>query len=254
MPRPSAGFNSHARNFLIDPLELPVAGAILFGVVAYSFSRVMLGLPSKSATVVAFAIAGALVLGIGTLVGIKRGASKAALTGTFGLASVALVAGGAVAGLNGEREIEPHHTTGFIAARGECGSEETEADEHASQTVAGKSNVAAEVIYDGSTLTWEVPGMTGLDGSGALTLPRSTANNVMFRNESDGEARLVIDMHPRLDDQGAPVGPETICSALVDESGVQFLTVKFDLPSFAVDGGYAFDVAGTDASLDVVVP
>jgi hypothetical protein len=250
-----SGYNSAARGFLIDPLELPVAGAILFGVVAYSFSRVMLGLPSKSATVVAFAIVAALVVGIGTLVGLKRGASKAALTGTFGLAAVALVAGGTVSGLNGERDIEEHHTTGYIAERGECGAEETEADEHASQTVAGKSNTAAEIVFDGAALTFEYPGFVpGLDDAGPLTLPRSNPNNIMFRNESDTEARLVIDMHPRLDDQGAPTGPERICSALVEEDGVQFLTLEFALPSFAVEGGYVFTVPGSDATLDVVVP
>ncbi len=250
------GYNSSARNFLIDPLELPVAGAILFATVAYSFSRVMLGLPSKPATVVAFAIVAALVLGVGAVVGLKRGASRSTLTGTFGLAAVALVAGGAIAGLNGERDIEPHHTTGYIAQRGECGAEETEADKHASQTVAGKSNVAAEVTYDGSTLTWKAPGYApAVDGAGPLTLPRSNPNNVMFRNESDGPARLVIAMYPRIVD-GTPAGPDTICTALTDDGGVQFLTLKFALPGYAVnDGnGYAFTVAGSDATLDVVVP
>ena len=48
---------------LIDPIELPIIGAVGAGIVIYSFSRVMLGLPSKSATVVTFAIVGALVLG-----------------------------------------------------------------------------------------------------------------------------------------------------------------------------------------------
>lgn len=248
-------YNSDARNFLIDPLELPVAGAILFGVVAYSFSRVMLGLPSKSATVVAFSIVGALIVAVGSVLGLKRGASRATLTGTFGLAAVALAAGGTIAGLNGEREIEPHHTTAFIASRGECGGEETEADEHASQTVAGKSNVAAEVVFDGSALTWEVPGFVeGVDDAGPLTLPRSSPNNVMFRNESDEPARLVIAMHPRLDDSDQPTGPEQICSALVEEGAVQFLTLEFAQPSFAVEDGYAFTVPGSDATLDVVVP
>lgn len=250
------GYNDDARNFLIDPLELPVAAAIMFGVVAYSFSRVMLGLPSKSATVVAFSIVAGLVLAIGAIIGIKRGASKSTLTGTFGLAAVALAAGGAVAGLNGERDIEEHHTTAYYAERGECGAEEISADELASQTVAGKSNVTAEVIYDGSGLRWVAPGFVpGVDDSGPLTVPRSNPNNVMFRNESDGDARLVIDMFPRVVD-GTAVGPERICTALTIEGGVQFLTLKFDLPSFAVnDGnGYAFTVPGSDATLQVVVP
>lgn len=248
------GYNAKARDFLIDPLELPVAGAILFAVVAYSFSRVMLGLPSKSATVVAFAIVAALVLGVGAIVGIKRGASKTALTGTFGLATVALITGGAIAGLNGERDIEEHHTTAYYAERGECGAEEISADEHASQTVAGKSNLAAEVIFDGSALTWEPPGFVPGVDAGPLTLPRSSPSNIMFRNESEREARLVIDMHPRLDDEGLPTGPERVCTALTDEDGEQFLTLMFDLPSFAVDGGYEFTVPGSDATLEVVVP
>ncbi len=249
------GYNSHARNFLIDPLELPVAAAIVFGIVAYSFSRVMLGLPSKASTVVGFSIVAALVLAIGAIIGTKRGASKTALTGTFGLATVALIAGGAVAGLNGEREIDEHKTTAYYASRGECGVEEISADEKASQTVAGKSNVAAEVIFDGTSLTWTAPGFVPtVEGTAALTLPRSNPNNVMFRNESGGEARLVIGMNPRLDDDGQPLGPERICTSLAKEGGVQFLTLIFDLPSFATDEGYEFSVPGTDATLEVVVP
>jgi hypothetical protein len=249
------GYNSHARNFLIDPLELPVAGAIAFGVVAYSFSRVMLGLPSKASTVVAFSIVAALVLAIGAVVAVKKGASKTALGGTFGLATVALVAGGAIAGIGGEREIEEHKTTAYYAQRGECGEEEISADEHASQTLAGKSNLAAEVIFDGDRLEWTAPGFVpGVDDAGPLVLPRSNPNNVLFRNTSDREARLVIEMHPRLDDDGQPLGPEKICTSLAEEDGVQFLTLIFDLPSFAVDGGYEFTVPGSDATLEVVVP
>ena len=51
-------------------------------------------------------------------------------------------------------------------------------------------------------------------------------------------------------------GPERICTALTKEGGVQFLTLEFAQPSFAVnDGdGYAFTVPGSDATLEVVVP
>jgi hypothetical protein len=64
---------------MVDPLELPVAGAIGAAVVVYSFSRVMLGLPSKSATVIAFAVAAAIVMLVDTLVGVRRTASKTML-------------------------------------------------------------------------------------------------------------------------------------------------------------------------------
>lgn len=248
----STEYNADARNVMVDPLELPVAGAIGAGVIVYAFSRVMLGLPTKSATVVAFAVVAALVLAVGTLVGFRPGISRSTLTGAFSIAAVVLVAGGAIAGLNGERETHPHHTPGDLAEENECVGEETEADEKASQTVAGKSNVAAELIFDGSTMTADVPGFDG--NFDTLTLPRSNPNNIMFRNESDHEARVLIELHPSIDASGSPTGPERLCSALVEEGGVQFLTVLFTQPSFALDEPYAFTVVGTDASVEVVVP
>lgn len=244
-------YNADARDLMADPLELPVAGAIAAAVVVYSFSRVMLGLPSKSATVVAFSVAAALVLAIGAFIGIKRGVSKVSLTGAFSIGAIALIGAGTFAGLNGERDIEPHHSTAYIAEENECGVEETEADEKASQTVASKSNVAAELTFDGSTLTADA---TGFDGDfDALTLPRSNPSNVIFRNESDHHARLVIEMHPAVVD-GELSGPERLCTALVDEGGAQLLTIVFDRPSIAVEDGYEFIVAGSDATLEVVVP
>lgn len=244
-------FNRDAREQLADPLELPVAGAIVAAVVIYSFSRVMLGLPSKTATVIAFAVVAAIVLAVGATIGLKKDLSKATLTGAFSVGLLALVAVGAFAGLNGEREIEVHHSTAYIAEEDECGPEETEADEKASQTVSSKSNLAAEITFDGSELTADVP---GYDGDFAeLTLPRSNPSNILFRNEGSEPARLVIEMHPPEVD-GEPTGPERLCTALVEEGGVQLLTIEFDQPSIAVEEGYEFTVPGSDATLGVVVP
>ncbi len=245
-------YNADARDQLVDPLELPVAAAIGAGVVIYSFSRVMLGLPSKAATVAAFAIVAALVLAVGGAMWAKRDLSKSTLAGTFSLAAVALIAGGAVAGLNGERETHPHETTGALAEENACGTEETEADEKASQSVASKSNVAAEITYDDAGLTADVTGYEG--GFDSLTLPRSNPNNILFRNDSGEHARLVIELHPAVDADGIALGPERLCTALVEDGGVQLLTVVFDRPSFAVEEGFAFTVAGSDAELGVVVP
>lgn len=244
-------FNASARNLMADPLELPVAGAALAAVIVYAFSRVMLGLPSKTATVVAFAVLAAVVVAAGAFIGMRRNLGKPVMTGALSIAAVALIATGATFGLTGEREIEEHHSTAYIAEENECGTEETEADENASQTVGGKSNLSAEVIYDGSSLTSKAVGFD--DSFNSLNLPRSNPNNVIFRNESGGEARLVIEMHPAEVD-GEPAGPERLCTSLVDEGGAQLLTIVFDRPSVALDDGYAFTVPGSDASLEVVVP
>jgi hypothetical protein len=248
-------FNSDARNLFADPLEMPVAGAIMFAVVAFAFSRVMLGLPSKTSTVVAFSVLAAIVLVVGTTFALRRGTSKTALTGVLSVGAIALIAGGAFAGINGERETHEHETTGTLAEEDQCGVEETEADENASQTVAAKSNVAAELIYDGSELEADVPGFDG--DFETLQLPRSTPTNVLFRNESDGEARLVLELHPAEDANGVVAGPERVCTALVEEGGVQLITFEFDRPSFALEAdgvAYEFTVAGSDATLGVVVP
>ncbi|MFW2333839.1 hypothetical protein [Ilumatobacter sp.] len=244
-------YNDEVREVMADPLELPVAAAIVAGIVVYAFSRIMLGLPSKSATVAAFAVVAAVILAVAAFIGMKRSTSGTSLAGAFSLAAIVLIGAGTFAGLNGEREIEEHHSTAYIAEENECGTEETEADENASQTVAAKSNVAAEVTYDGSALTADVPGYDG--EFDALTLPRSNPSNVIFVNESGEAARLVIEMHPDEVD-GEPVGPERLCTALVEEGGSHFLTIEFDRPSIAVDEGYEFTVAGSDTSLEVVVP
>ncbi len=244
-------YNDEVRDVMADPLELPVAAAIGGGIVVYAFSRVMLGLPSKSATVAAFAVVAAVVVGLGAFIGLRRGISRTSITGAFSVAALALIGAGAFFGLNGEREIEEHHSTGYIAEEDECGTEETEADENASQAVSSKSNLAAVLTYDGSSLSADVPGFDG--NFDALTLPRSSPNNLMFVNESSGNARLVIEMHPDEVD-GEPAGPERICTALVEEGGAQFVTIEFARPTIAVEEGYEFTVAGSDASLEVVVP
>ena len=56
-----------------------------------------------------------------------------------------------------------------------------------------------------------------------------------------------------------PVGDgtetKTFCTALVDEGGVQLLTIVFPKPSFAVESGYQATVPGVDtAVVEVVVP
>ncbi len=212
----------------------------------------MLGLPTKTATVVAFSLIAALVLTIGTLVGLKRGMSKSTMTGAFSIVLVVLIAGGAIAGLNGEREIEEHHTTGDLAEENDCSAEKTEADEKASQSVAAKSSVTAAITFENDDLSAEIPGY-GADFD-QLTLPRSSPSNVLFHNESDEAARLVLELHPAVDDNGVALGPERVCTALTEPGGTQLLTVVMERPSIAVEEGFAFTVAGSDAELGVVVP
>ena len=247
-------YNDDARETVADPLELPVAGAILFAVIVYAFSRIMLGMNTKEATVVVFSVVAAVILAIGVLIALKKQLSMPVVTGVFSIGLVAVIAGGAIAGLNGERDIHVHETTADLAGANLCGPEETEADEKASQTVAAKSNPAATLIFDGSGLDIDEVGEDGQVDT--LTLPRSNPTNVMFLNESDDDARLVLELHPVVED-GVASGDERVCTTLVEAGGRQILTVEFDRPSFALEAEgvmYEFVVPGTDASVEVVVP
>ena len=248
------GHNAEVRARMLHPAEMPAGAAIGLGVVIYAFSRVMLGLPSKTSTIVAFSVVATIVLAIGSFIGSKRSISAPAMTGGFAIAAVVLVSGGAVAGLNGEREIEEHNTTAYYAAKGECGAEEISADEHASQTVAGKASSAAEIfLTETGTIEFQMPGDPSRR-SDALQLPRSNANNLLMRNESSEPRRFVIDLA-----EGYEGSPPRMCTQIIEEGGVQLLTVNFAVPSFAPEveaiGGYRFTVPGVDsASLEVVVP
>ena len=155
-------YNTTVRDRIAQPLELPIIGAIGVAVIIYSISRVMLGLPSKTAAIVAFVVVAALVLLVGALTSMRRKLSTGTIAGVCSIAVLGVVASGAAYGLNGERDTHHHETTGAIAEDGDCGAEETEADEDASQSVAAKANVAATVTLTADDrLTYTVPGFDG---------------------------------------------------------------------------------------------
>lgn len=245
-------FNNLARRQLAQPLELPVGAAILAGVIAYSFSRVMLGLPSRTATVIAFGAVAALVMIVGAILGTQRSITKPTMTGVFTVGVLAIAVAGTSFGIAGPREVHEHETTADLAEEDLCGTEETHADENASHTVAAKSNVAADITFDGANLTAVMAGPDDVYSS--IQVPRANITNVIFHNESDGPARLVVDLHPAEDSGNL----ERVCTTLLEEGGSQFLTVNFLRTTQVVEHetgqGYAFTVPGSDASLEVVVP
>jgi len=243
-----AAYNDEIRSRIANPLEVPVLAAIFAALIIYGFSRVMLTL-TKTGTVVAFSVIAALVLFVAFLLAARPRVSSTTIGGLAAVALFALVAGGAVAGLNGERSMHVIETTADLAERGRCGTEPSEADERASQTIGAQSNLAATVTLDrDDSLAFTVPGFN--DASSTLTLPRSNPNNVLFRNESAHERRLVINVGPSGDAES-----RTLCTALVEPGGVQMLTVIFDKPTFAVPDGHRFTVPGVDSAVvEVVVP
>jgi hypothetical protein len=253
-------YNSQVRTRLAGPLEFPLAGALAIGILVYSFSRVMLWL-SRTNTVIAFSLMAGMVLLFAFLFAFRPTVKKTAIAGISSVAVVAIVAGGVAAGVDGQREIEEHETTGGLVREGEeiCESpEEFEADNDGSQSVSDSANVAARITLDeGGELTFTVPG--GVEsGAVALQIPRSNTTNVIFINESPEERRLSVDLgeiEVETEEGATGVVSNQVCTTLVEEDGQNLMTFSADVPSASNDGGYHFFVPGVDgAVLGLVVP
>lgn len=252
-----AAYNAQVRSRIANPLEFPLAAAIGIGIIVYSFSRIMLWL-SKTNTVVAFAILGVIIITVAFLAAYRPGLKSRAAGGAIAVGVLALVAGGAAAGLDGEREIHPHETTEGLTEEGEeiCRSpEEFEADENASQSVGATAAVAAEItLTEDGQLDLSVVGPLA-EGTDALTLPRSNPNNVIFVNDSDEDRRLSVDLTVPPAAAAQDEGPLLKCTTLVEPGGRQNITLTIGAPSYAAPDGYFFFVPGVEsARLDLIVP
>jgi hypothetical protein len=248
-----AVYNREVRQRFAHPAEFPVLAALGFGVIVYSFSRIMLAL-SKDGGPVAFVTIAALVLGTGFVVAFRRSLDSKVVGGVAAVAVLALIAGGVAAALSGEREMDPHETIEDVAAAGECGVEETEADDKAPQTVSDTANLFAELTLRGDgelvAVEQDIPGETT-----TLTFQRANPTNVIFHNESDEERRLMLEYAVQgEDDEGDAAVPAQQCTNLVEEDGSQLMTFSIDLPS-EVYGPFRFVVPGVEGqSIEVVVP
>ena len=252
-----AAYNAEVRSRIANPLEFPLAAAIGIGIIVYAFSRIMLWL-SKTNTVIAFSVLGVIIITVAFLIAYRPGLKSKAAVGAIAVGVLALVAGGAAAGLDGEREIKEHETTEGLTEEGVeiCLSTEAfEADEKASQSVAASANVAAEItLTEDGVFELNVVGPLA-EGSDVITLPRSNPNNVIFINESDEERRLSVDLTVPPAAAAEDEGPLLKCTTLVEPGGRQNITLTIGAPSFAAPDGYFFFVPGVEsARLELIVP
>ena len=255
-----ATFNAEVRSRIANPLEFPLAAAIGIGIIVYAFSRIMLWL-SKTNTVVFFSVMAIVIITVAFFVAYRPGLKSRAAFGAIAVGVLALVAGGAAAGLDGERPIEEHETTEGLSNEGVdiCSStDKFEADKEASQSVGARAAVAATITLtaDGR-LTFDLNGPS-LEGSDSLSLPRSNPNNVLFVNRSAEYRRLSLDLGTRTvaNEEGVDEEvPFLVCTTLIDTDSEQNKTIKIGAPSITTPDGYFFFVPGVEsARLEVVVP
>jgi hypothetical protein len=248
-----ASYNERVRERIAHPLEFPILAAVGVGVIVYSFSRIMLFL-SKTSGPAVFAVVAALILAVGFILAFVPSIKSGAIGVVAVIAALGLVAGGAAAALEGERESHHLETTHELAESGECLTpDETGADENASQSVAAKSSIAAVVtLTEDGTLEARNLGVDAvLD---RVVIPRANTTNVLFVNESSEARRLVLDLgtRPEVDESGDPVPdtevPNQLCTQLAEDGGTQLLTFSISTPSVYAPTPYRFLVPGVDAA------
>lgn len=250
----SDAFNADARGRMLNPLVFPLLGAAGAGVVAYSLSRVMLGIDSKAGAAV-FGGAAAIVLVVGWIFSVKVSGKAIAAVGAAGLALV--IGSGVAFGLNGERDqlAEASHEDHFAAEHRECDSpEEQHFDEDAARAVGAKSSVIATVTLKDGALSARVVS-THADTS-VLTLSRGDVSNILFRNEDDADRRLTISLGTETVEDTDVVADVLQCTALIGKGQAQLLTVRPTKPSGAFpDAPFELFVPGVEgATIEVEVP
>lgn len=247
-------FNAEARSRMLNPLEFPLLGALGAGVIAFSLSRVMLGIDAKAGAVV-FGGAAAVVLVVGWIFSVKVSGKAVAALGAAGLALV--VGSGVAFGVSGERgqladaSTEDH----FNVEHRECDSPDPQHFDHdAANAVAAKASLlATATLRDGELLVRVVS--THADTTNLL-LSRGETANILFRNEDDAKRRLTMSLGTETSEETGDVTPVLMCTALVGENQEQLLTVRPTKPSDAFpDAPYELFVPGVDgATIEVEVP
>jgi hypothetical protein len=99
--------NRQVRNRLMNPIEVPAAGALAIAVVVFCISRVFLAVPEIGAVYIAMGVATLILIG-GSLVAAKPKISSNAVAALLLLGAVAAISAGVVSAAVGTRDIEKH--------------------------------------------------------------------------------------------------------------------------------------------------
>lgn len=252
-------YNMGIRRRILHPMELPVLGAVGLGLIIFSFSRIMLRLPS-AAGAIAFGGIAAGVLLFGSLIATKRTVARSLVVALCTIGAVGMVGAGVASAVAGGRHIAKHEIPSF--EDGTCGADTAgESDDHSSRAIAAKSNLAATIILQGGRLRAEVIGING--NPEQVTLQRSTDSFIRFKNLDGGKHRLVVNLGKEVVDPAAATltyREVKECTQAVGEGGSQFIIVKPAAPSprdasAPAEDQYSFTVPGVDSAvLGIVVP
>ena len=244
-------YNASLRKRLLNPIEFPILAAVGLGVVIFSFSRITLAV-NKSVGATSFIVLGSLVLAAGVLFSIRPNLKRGLVTGICVIGAVGIVAAGiAGAGAGVREELVLAQEEGHYLHQ-ECGAEKSE---HFDKLPLGGVSATASVdthidLVDGK-LVAIVQGIAGEQKS--ITVPRSNPTNIVFRNKSDGEYRLVASLGSKMVTAG--VNEDVVqCTQLISQGSEQLLILNIPKPAVA-GKPFTLTVPGlAGQSIEVIVP
>ncbi len=102
-----AAVNQRIRNRIMNPIEVPVIGAIVVAFFVLGISRILLALPEVGADVL-FGVIPALILVAGVLIANRERVSKNVVVGLILFGGVAVLVGGVISASVGPRQFEKH--------------------------------------------------------------------------------------------------------------------------------------------------
>jgi hypothetical protein len=248
--------NENIRGRVLSPLELPIAGAILLGLLIFGFSRVMLALPRDIGPVI-FIGAAILIVLFGVLFARSVMVRAGVVASICAVGVIAILAGGIAGAIVGEREDLTEAQEDDHFAHRDCGEELDEhTDEKTSSVVAAKASVLGEFTLTDEGALELVQADDSLPG-GVLTIDRSTPVSVLFTNETEEERRLrVYGGTVETDVNGTPVSEVTeFCTQAIGQDETQLLTFTLTQPSVYGDDPFYAEVPGVEgARVEIVVP
>lgn len=246
-------FNEFARARAISAIEYPGLAAVGLGVIAFFFSRVVLAV-SKEAGPIIFIVVATVILVVGVLIATKPFMKGAVTVIVAVLAVGALVGVGTIAALSGERKElavaakEDH----YDASHRECGEEESEHYDHlANNTVSLRSAVTATIFVKDGKVYAEAIGMTKKVDT--ITIPRSNATSVMFRNLDEEDHRLVVNLGSAKVAETGVVEKVGTCTQLTGKNQEQVMTLTIPKPATEAEP-FSFTVPGATGEIKLVVP
>jgi hypothetical protein len=248
-------YNALARKRILNPIEFPVLAALGLGVVIYSFSRIMLAV-DKSTGALLFIVLGSVVLIAGILFVLKPNLNRSLVAAICALGAVGIFATGILSATTGMREELVEAAAEGHFSHAECGPEESKYfDKLAEGTLSLRSSVSATVVYQDGELIANVQGVNGAQKS--ITVASANPTNIVFRNATQGEFRLVAHLggSKQTDEtaEGESHKNET-CTQLVAPGAEQSLTLKIAKPSSAENVYYLYIAGAEDKKIEMVVP